>query len=189
MLYSKWCALVCCMQSCVLAVPWCVSYVYIVCHGVQCPVSYATLCAGPWNRWGKVACLRCKNIGPSFIGIIPIYLADKYSSPVLRERGGGWVETICRRRTCRNLHTGRQISPSPAINIPTIPHICHRHHRQRLWRKNWSCGEILPVTCCQVEISPHEKGGENLSCGEISQPSLPFFSWIDLSCPSASQNK
>ena len=37
------------------------------------------------------------------------------------------------------------------FRFQTIPDICHRRHRRRLWRKNWSCGEILPMTCFQEE--------------------------------------
>ena len=144
-LYATLCAG--CAMVCVL-----VSYVYIVCHRVQCRVSYATLCAGPWNRWGEVASLRCKNIAPVFIesvkfhfvlqqyhrrtnghlcrrggeGVeskpqiqIQIQIRIQIQIPVLTGRGGGCVATSCRRRTCRNLHTGRLISPSPA-NIELI---------------------------------------------------------------------
>ena len=50
-----------------------------------------------------------------------------------------------------------------------IPDICHKHHKQCLWRKLLSCGEIFPYDrlSCR-EVSPHEKCEENLSHRESS---------------------
>ena len=64
-----------------------------------------------------------------------------------------------------------------------IPHICHRHHRQRLWRKfchvetlcHWdkflSCGDILVLLC-----------GENRSSGAEGIAAQPSISPLMLSC-------
>ena len=71
-----------------------------------------------------------------------------------------------------------------------IPHICHKHHKRCLWRKNLSCGEILPCDRLSCgEGSPHDKmslgkclhivneeknhvmwrnAEQNLLCGDIS---------------------
>ena len=51
----------------------------------------------------------------------------------------------------RDINHGAQKRMIQIHDVTHIPDICHRHHRRRLWRKNWSCGEILPMTCCQVE--------------------------------------
>ena len=58
---------------------------------------------------------------------------------------------------------------SQILFVLSIPDICHKHHKQCLWRKLLSCGEIFPYDrlSCR-EVSPHEKCEENLSHRESS---------------------
>ena len=49
------------------------------------------------------------------------------------------------------------------IQLLRIPDICHQHHKRCLWRKNLSCGEIIPYDKFSCgELSPHEKCEENI---------------------------
>ena len=63
----------------------------------------------------------------------------------------------------------RRLRTDNISNSCTIPDICHKHHKQCLWRKLLSCGEIFPYDrlSCR-EVSPHEKCEENLSHRESS---------------------
>ena len=61
------------------------------------------------------------------------------------------------------------VGKSVWLGAMCIPDICHKHHKQCLWRKLLSCGEIFPYDrlSCR-EVSPHEKCEENLSHRESS---------------------
>ena len=54
----------------------------------------------------------------------------------------------------------RQAGAQLQLDTRGIPHICHRHHRQCLWRKNWSCGEIPPM---RVPLTVHKHDHDHTS--------------------------
>ena len=62
----------------------------------------------------------------------------------------------------------RNILKESIPSFSSIPDICHRRDRRRLWRKIVHVEKFSPWHVVKWKISPHDKCGETLSHGEIS---------------------
>ena len=70
---------------------------------------------------------------------ITLFLPTSDAYPKLAKHLPVFLMSLTRQVALQQLHWTHL-----KISISIIPDICHKHHKRCLWRKNLSCGEIVP---------------------------------------------